>query len=54
MWKNKNGRPMLSKSVVCGSKKTKFMKEQKTKLLLSSLGIKTPLNEISLVGDILF
>ena len=42
MWKTENGRPMLSKSVVCGSKKSKFIKEQKAKVLLSSLRIKTP------------
>ena len=30
------------------------MKEQEAKRLLSSLGIKTPLNKIPLLGDILF
>ena len=36
------------------SKKSRFMKELKRKWLLSSLGIKTPLNKIPLFGDILF
>ena len=30
------------------------MKEQDAKWLLSSLGLKTPLNNIQLLGDILF
>ena len=31
---------------VCDSKKSKFIKKQETSLLLSSLGIKTPLSKI--------
>ena len=41
-------------SSVCGSKKSKVMKEQRTKGILSSLGLKTPLNKIPLFDDILF
>ena len=57
--KTKNGRTMLSSkcavcSSVCGSKKSKVMKEQRTKGILSSLGLKTPLNKIPLFDDILF
>ena len=53
--KTKNGRAMLSsKFAVCGSKKSRFMKEQKVKGLLSSLSLKTPLNEVSSLGNILF
>ena len=45
--KTKNGRIMLlSKFSVCGSKKSKFIKEQEASTLLSSLGIKTPLSKI--------
>ena len=41
--KTKNSRFLLSsKWAVCGSKKSKFMKEQEAKGLLSSLGIRTP------------
>ena len=35
---------LLSKCVVCDSKKSKFIKEQEASGLLSSLGIKVPLN----------
>ena len=45
---------MSSKCVVCGSKNSKLIKEQQAKGLLSNLGIKTPLNKIPLLGDILF
>ena len=55
MMKTKNGRFVLSsKCVVCSSKKSKFMKEQEAEGLLSNLGIKTPLNKIPLLGDLLF
>ena len=43
-----------SKCVVCGSKKSRFMKEQEEKGLLGSLGIKTPSNKIPILGEILF
>ena len=35
-------------------KKSKFIKEQEAKGLLSNLGIKTPLSKIPLVDDMLF
>ena len=45
MVKTKNGRLMLSlKCAIFGSKKSRFMKEQEGKGLLSNLGIKTPLS----------
>ena len=54
MIKTKNGRLALSsKCVVCGSKKSRFMKEQEAEGLLSNLGIKTPLSKIQLL-NILF
>ena len=55
--RSKNGRIMLlSKCVikVCNSKKSKFIKQQETSGLLSSLGIKTPFSKIPLVGPLLF
>ena len=53
--KTSNGKTMvLSKCAICGSKKSKFIKEQQAKELLSNLGIRTPLNKIPLFGDILF
>ena len=45
---------MLSKCAICDSKKSKFIKEQQAKGLLSNLGFITPLNKIPLIGDILF
>ena len=54
--RTKNRRIMfLSKCAVCNSKKSKFLKEQGAKGLLSSLtAIKTPLSQIPLLGPILF
>ena len=45
---------ILSNCAICGNKKSRFIKKQETKGLLSSLGLKTPLNKIPLLGDILF
>ena len=45
---------ILSKYVICGSKKSRFIKHEETKGLLSKLGIKTPLSKIPILGDILF
>ena len=45
---------LLSKCAVWGSKKSKFIKDQEAKRLLISLGIKTLLNKIPLLGDIVF
>ena len=49
-----NGRVMiLSKCAICGSKKSRFIKNQEAKGLLSNLGIKTPLSKVPILGDIL-
>ena len=54
MIKTKNDRLALSsKCVVGGSKKSRFMKEQEAKRLLSNFRIKTPLSKIPLL-NILF
>ena len=45
---------LLSKCAICGTKKSRFIKEQEASELLSSLGIKVPLNKIPLLGYILF
>ena len=53
--KTTNGKTMiLSKCTLCGSQKSKFIKEQQAKGLLSNLGLRTPLNKIPVLGDILF
>ena len=50
-----NGRTMiLSKCAICESKKSRFIKNQEVKGLLSNLGIRTPLSKVPLLGDILF
>ena len=50
-----NGKLMiLSKCAICNSKKSRFIKKQEAKGLLSNLGIRTPLNEVPILGDILF
>ena len=53
--KTKNGRIMLlSNCTMCNYKKLRFIKEKEANELLSSLEIKTPESEISLVGPLLF
>ena len=50
-----NGKLMIiTKCAICGSRKSKFIKKQDAKGLLSDLGIKTPLSKIPVLGDILF
>ena len=45
---------ILSKCAICCSKKSKFVQKQEAKEILSSLGIRTPLSKIPLLGDVLF
>ena len=53
--KTSNGRTMiLSNCTKCGSKKSRFIKNQEAKILLSNLGIRTPLSKVPILGDILF
>ena len=50
-----NGRTMiLSKWAICGSKKSRFVKDQEAKGLLSNLGVRTPLSKVPVLGDIFF
>ena len=50
-----NGKAMiLSKCAKCGSKKSRFFKNQEAKGLLSNLGLRAPLSKVPLSGDILF
>ena len=44
----------LSKCATCGSKKSKFIKNQEVKGILSNLGLRTPLSKVPILGDILF
>ena len=55
IFKTKNGiLIMQSKCTECGFKKSRFVKKQEAKGLLSSLGLKTRLSKIPLFGDIFF
>ena len=50
-----NGKTMiLSKCAICGSKKSRFIKNQEAKGLLINLGIRTPLSKAPILGDVLF
>ena len=52
--KTKNNRLIMqSKCSVCEIKKSRFIKEQEAKGLLSNLGIKTPLSKIPLLNVVL-
>ena len=51
MVKTKNNRLLMqSKCSVCGTKKSRLVKKQDAKGLLSNLGIKTPLSQIPLLN----
>ena len=52
--KTSNSRAMvLSKCGICGSKKSRFIKNQEVKGLLSNLEVKTPLSKVPVLDDIL-
>ena len=51
--KTSNGKTMiLSKCAICDSKRSKFIKKQEASGILSSVGMKTPLSKIPVLGDI--
>ena len=50
MVKTKNNRLLIQSKCVCETKKSRFMKKQDDKGLLSNLGIKTPLTKIPLLN----
>ena len=45
---------LLSICAMCGSKKSRFIKEQEASGVLSSFRLKTQLNKIPLLVDLLF
>ena len=50
-----NGKTMiLSKCAIYGRKKSRFIKNQEAKGLLSNLGLRTPLSKVPMLGNILF
>ena len=53
--KTSNGRTMLlSKCAICDSKKSRFIRNQEPKGLLSNLGVRASLSKVPVLGDILF
>ena len=53
--RNRQSRSMVqSNCAVCGSKKSRFIKEHQAMGLLSNLGIKTPLNKVTLLNIFCF
>ena len=51
IFKRKNGKLIMqSKCANCGIKKSRAVKEQEAKVLLSNLAIKTPLSKIPLLN----
>ena len=53
IFKTKNNRLIMqSKCPKCGIKKSRFVKEQEAKGLVSNLGIKTPLSNIPLLNTL--
>ena len=53
--RNRNGKAMiLSKCALCGSKKSRFIKNREAKGLLSNLGIRTPLSKLPILEGAFF
>ena len=50
-----NGRAMISsKCAIFGSKKSRFIKNQESKRLLSNLDLRTTLSKVPILGNIFF
>ena len=45
---------VLSKCAICSNKKSRFIKNQEAKGLLSNLGIRATLSKVPILGDVLF
>ena len=51
--KNRQNRLMIqSNCATCGSKKSRFIEEQKALGILSNLGIRTPLSQVPLLNNL--
>ena len=49
--RNRQNRSMIQSScAVCGNKKSRFIKEYQAMVLLSNLGIRTPLSQVPLLN----
>ena len=49
-----SGRAMILKCAICGSKNSRFIKDQKAEGLLTNVGIRTPLSKVPLLGEMMF
>ena len=45
---------IILKCPICGNEKSRSIKNQETKGLLSNLGLRTSLSKVPILGDILF
>ena len=45
---------VLSNCAIYGTKKSRFIKNQEAKALLSNSGLRTPFSKVPILGDILF
>ena len=45
---------LISECAICGSKKSRLIKKEEAKVLLTNLGLETPLSKILILGDVLF
>ena len=45
---------ILSKCAMCSSKKSRFIRNQEAKGLLSNLGFRAPLSKVPILADMLF
>ena len=53
--KTSNGKTMIKpKCAICRSKRSRFNKKQEASGILKSLGLRTLLNKIPILGDLLF
>ena len=53
IFRTKNNRTIMqSECTNCGNKKSRFIKEQEAKGILSNLGIKTPSNKVPLLNHL--
>ena len=49
-----NRKTILSKCAICGSEKSRFIKNLEAKGLVSNIGVTTLLSKVPILGDILF
>ena len=53
-FRSNSNKMILSKCAICDSKKSRFIKNQEAKGLLNNLGVRTPLINVPVLGNIFF